>query len=72
MSVLMTKPGKYAKCICCGSDQSDIQEFQFFQDTGIKTSITLCKHCVYHMSDMIAQDTVNKLEAKNDKRPENN
>lgn len=71
MAVLMTKPGKYTKCICCGSDQRDMKEFQFFQDIGMKTCITLCKPCVYQMANMIAQDTVDKLEAKNDKRPEN-
>lgn len=72
MAVLVTKPGKYAKCICCGSDQYSMHEFQFFQDIGMKTCITLCKPCVYQMADMVTQDTVNKLEAKDDKRPENN
>lgn len=72
MAVLVTKPCKYAKCICCGSDQYSMHEFQFFQDIGMKTCITLCKPCVYQMADMMTQDTVNKLEAKDDKRPENN
>jgi len=72
MAVLVTKPGKYAKCICCGSDQYDMHEFQFFHDIGMKTCITLCKPCVYQMADMMTQDTVNKLEAKDDKRTENN
>lgn len=72
MAVLVIKPGKYARCICCGSDLHDMREFQFFQNIGMKTCITLCKYCVYHMADMMTQDTVNKLEAKDDKRPENN
>lgn len=71
MAVKFSKPDKYAKCACCGGVH-DIVEFQFQKGTGIKTCITLCKPCVYHMSDMMAQDTINKLEAKNDKRPENN
>lgn len=72
MAVLVAKPGKHAKCACCGSDQYSMHEFQFFQDIGMKTCITLCKPCVYKMADMMTQDTVNKLEAKDDKRPENN
>ena len=71
MAVLMTKHGKYTKCICCGSDQYDMKEFQFFQDIGMKTCVTLCKPCVYQMATMIAQDTIDKLEAKNDKRSKN-
>lgn len=72
MAVIVTKPGKYAKCICCGSDQYSMQEFQFFQDIGLKTCITLCKPCVYQMADMMTQDTLNKLGAKDDKGIENN
>ena len=71
MAVLVTKPGKYAKCICCGSDTYDMHEFQFFKDIGMKTCITLCKPCVYQMANMIAQDTVDKLDEKNDKRSKN-
>ena len=71
MAVIIAKPGKYAKCICCGSDLYDMHEFQFYKDIGMKTCITLCKPCVYHMADMMTQDTVNKLEAKNDKRSKN-
>lgn len=64
MAVLITKPGKYMKCVCCGNDVYDMHEFQFFQDTGMKVCITLCKPCVYKMADMMTQDTLNKLEAK--------
>lgn len=67
MAVLVTKPGKYAKCACCGGDKYSLYEFQFFQDIGMKTCITLCRPCVYHMVDMMTQDTVNKLEAKDGK-----
>ena len=46
MAVTVVKSDKYAECICCGSDKNDLCEFQFFQDTGMKTCITLCKLCV--------------------------
>lgn len=68
MAVTIAKPDKYAKCICCGSDKHDLCEFQFFRDTGMKTYITLCKPCVYHLAGMMTQDTVNKLEVKDDRR----
>ena len=64
MAVLVTKPGKYAKCICCGSDQYNTHVFKFFKDTRIKACIILCKPCVYKMADMMTQDTVDKLEVK--------
>lgn len=64
MAVNVAKPDKYAKCICCGSDKYDMYEFQFFQDNGMKTCVTLCKPCVYYMSDYVIQDTVNKFEIK--------
>ena len=64
MAVLATKPDKYAKCACCGSDTYSMHEFQFFQDIGMKTCITLCKPCVYQMADMMTQDTIDKLEVK--------
>ena len=64
MAVTVAKPDKYARCICCGSNKHDLCEFQFFQDTGTKMCITLCKPCVYHLADMVAQGTVNKLGGK--------
>lgn len=67
MAVLVTKPGKYARCICCGSDLHDMHEFQFFQDIGIKTCITLCSNCVTNMYKESQKEGV-----ENDKRPENN
>ena len=63
MAVIVTKPDKYAKCICCGNDtneHNELNEFKFFQDNGNKTCITLCKSCVYRV--------VNKLEELDDKR----
>lgn len=69
MAVNLNKPDRHVKCICCGNNNEfNLYEFQFqlSKDSGIKTCITLCKHCVFHMADLIAQDTVNRLEAKDD------
>ena len=64
MAVTVVKSDKHAKCICCGSDKDDIHEFQFFQDTEMKTCITLCKPCVIQMvvKWLLRDDTVNKQE----------
>lgn len=46
MAVTITKPDKYAKCICCGSSNiHDLCEFQLFRGTEVKMCITLCKQC---------------------------
>jgi len=65
MAVLITKPDKYEKCICCKSTQC-LTKYQF-GDNGIKICITLCCNCVANMY----MKSVSHEEAKNDKRPEN-
>ena len=64
MAVTVVKPDKYAKCICCCSDKNDLCEFQFFQDTGMKTCITLCKPCVSQtvVKWLLRDDVVDKQE----------
>lgn len=66
MSVTVAKPDKYARCICCSSNKHDLCEFQFFQDTGMKMCITLCKSCVSEtvVKWLLRDDTVNKLGGK--------
>lgn len=66
MAVTVIKSDKYARCICCGSDKNDLCEFQFFQDTGLKTCITLCKPCVSQTVAkwLLRDDTVNKQGVK--------
>lgn len=62
MAVIVAKPDKYAKCICCGSDQRIMREFQFFQDIGCKTCITLCGACVNQMNNIIVEEACDAYE----------
>ena len=62
MAVLVTAPMKYAKCICCGSDKRTMYEFQFFQDIGCKTCVTLCGPCVHQMDNIVISKACDAYE----------
>lgn len=62
MGVIVTKPMKHAKCICCGSDKRYMHEFQFFQDIGCKTCVTLCDACVNTMHTIVLEEICDRVE----------
>ena len=63
MAVIVTKPMKHAKCICCGSDKHNMHEFQFFQDIGYKTCVTLCVACVMDMMRTMVLEEIGDEQA---------
>ena len=55
--MIVAKPDKYAKCICCGSTQC-LAEYQFGSN-GIKSCITLCCNCVANMYKKSQKEVTN-------------
>lgn len=62
MAVIVAEPEKHARCICCGSNQRIMYEFQFFQEVGSKTCVTLCGACVHQMDSIVIEKACDRYE----------
>lgn len=63
MSIIQTKPDRYAVCSGCGKrDVLQLREYQFFSDISIKRCLTLCDSCIDTLKSM-TKDSPLRVEA---------